>query len=60
MGLLKGLFNLAEDIISIPTDLVGITNHYEKKELLEKAKRDFINDRITSAEYSKIKEILRD
>lgn len=60
MGLLKGLFNLAEDIISIPTDLVGITNHYEKKELLEKAKNDFINDRITAAEYSKIKEILRD
>jgi len=58
MGLLKGLFDLADDIISIPTDLVGITNHHEKKEVLKKAKKAFMNDEITSSEYEKIKRLL--
>jgi hypothetical protein len=58
MGLLKGLFDLADDIISIPTDLVGITNHHEKKEVLQKAKKAFMNDEITSSEYEKIKRLL--
>lgn len=58
MGLLKGLFDFADDIVSIPIDLVGLTNHYEKKEVLEKAKRAFMEDKITSAEYEKIKKLL--
>jgi hypothetical protein len=58
MGLLKGLFDLADDIVSIPTDIIGLTNHYEKKQALENAKREFINDRITASEYEKIKKLL--
>tara|TARA_R110000772_G_scaffold259692_1_gene377366 strand:+ start:705 stop:887 length:183 start_codon:yes stop_codon:yes gene_type:complete len=58
MGILSGLFNLAEDIISIPTDLVGITNHHDKKEMLAEAKRRFIADEITSAQYEKLKIII--
>ena len=60
MGLLSGLFNLADDIISIPTDIVGLTNHYEKKEALQKAKIAFMNDDITETEYKKIKAYLED
>jgi hypothetical protein len=55
MGLLSGLFNLADDIISIPTDIVGLTSHYEKKEMLQKAKIAFMNDKISGVEYEKIK-----
>ena len=55
MGLLKGLFDLAEDIVSIPTDIVGITSHHEKKEILQKAKVAFMNDEISGSEYEKIK-----
>lgn len=58
MGILKSLFNLADDIISIPTDLVGITNHHKKKEVLERAKEAFLRNEITSAEYERIKKIL--
>ena len=58
MGLLKGLFELADDIISIPTDLAGITNHHEKKEILRKAKEAFMNDQMTANEYEKIKKLL--
>ena len=60
MGLLTGLFNLADDIISIPTDIVGLTNNYEKKEALQKAKVAFMNDDITETEYKKIKAYLED
>lgn len=60
MGLLTGLFNLAEDIVSIPTDVLGLTSHYEKKEALQKAKIAFMNDDITEAEYKKIKACLED
>jgi hypothetical protein len=60
MGFLKGLFNLAEDIVSIPTDIVGLTNHHEKKEALQKAKIAFMNDEITDTEYRKIKALLED
>jgi hypothetical protein len=59
MGLLSGLFELADDIISIPTDLVGLTNHHEKKHTLEKAKKAFLNNQISANEYNKIKEILK-
>jgi hypothetical protein len=59
MGLLSGLFELADDIISIPTDLVGLTNHHEKKNTLEKAKIAFLNNEISASEYNKIKEILK-
>lgn len=58
MGFLKNIFDLADDIISIPTDLIGLTNHYEKKEILRKAKESFLNDKITSAEYEKVKKLL--
>jgi len=60
MGLLKGLFDLAEDIVLIPTDIVGLTNHYEKKEALQKAKIAFMKDEITAEEYKKIKSYLED
>jgi hypothetical protein len=60
MGLLSGLFDLADDIISIPTDIVGLTNHYEKKEALQKAKIAFMNDDITETEYKKIKAYLEE
>lgn len=58
MGLLKGLFDLADDIVSIPTDIVGLTNHHEKKEVLQKVKIAFMNDEITESEYRKIKSLL--
>ena len=55
MGLLKGLFGLVDDIITIPTDMVGLTNHWEKKEILERAKRAYLRGEITIEEYKKIK-----
>tara|TARA_R110002020_G_scaffold40164_3_gene118916 strand:+ start:2369 stop:2548 length:180 start_codon:yes stop_codon:yes gene_type:complete len=55
MGLIKGIFDLVEDVVSIPTDIVGITNHHEKKEILQKAKIAFMNDEISETEYKKIK-----
>lgn len=58
MGLLKGLFDLADDLVSIPTDLVGLTNHHEKKEVLRKAKTAFMEGEISSAEYEKIIKIM--
>jgi hypothetical protein len=60
MGLFKGLFNLVEDVVLIPTDIVGLTNHHEKKEALRKAKIAFLNDEITETEYKKIKTLLED
>ena len=60
MGLLSGLFNLADDIISIPTDIIGITNHHDKKEALQKAKIAFMNDEITETEFKKIKLLLEE
>ena len=58
MGLFKDLFGLAEDVLAIPTDLVGLTNHHNKKEALEKAKLMFVGDEITLEEYRRIKELL--
>jgi len=60
MGILKGVFNLVEDVVLIPTDIIGLTSHYEKKEALKKAKLAFLNDEITESEYKKIKEYLKD
>lgn len=53
MGLLGSLLKLADDIVSIPTDLIGLTNHYGKKKAREILKEAFLNDKITSAEYEK-------
>lgn len=58
MGLLTSLFNLADDLVSIPTNLLGITNHHEKKKVLSKYKRLFINGKISSEEYEKVRRIL--
>ena len=58
MGLFKDLFELTEDVLAVPTDLVGLTNHHEKKAALDKAKAKFMNDEITAEEYKKIKELL--
>lgn len=58
MGILKEIFDLADDIVSLPTDLLGLTNHHEKKEALQKAKQAFMTDQITASEYEKIKKLL--
>jgi hypothetical protein len=58
MGLFKDLFNLTEDVLALPIDLVGITNHHEKKAALDKAKRMFMRDEITVEEYNKVKDLL--
>ena len=70
MGLLKGLFELADEIVSIPTDILGITGgstlesvarqihnltYSEQKELLRASKLRFMNDEISASEYSFIK-----
>lgn len=60
MGFLKDILGLADDLISIPTDLIGLTNHHDKKEALRKAKIAFMNDEISAEEYRKIKTLLED
>jgi len=58
MGLFKDLFDLTEDVLAVPTDLVGLTNHHEKKAALDKAKEAFMKDEITAEEYKKVKDLL--
>lgn len=54
MGILRGLFDLADDIVSIPTDMLGITDHYEKKKVEQFAKQAFIAGEITAKQYQEI------
>lgn len=58
MGLFKDLFDLTEAVLAIPTDLVGLTNHHDKKAALAKAKIAFLRDEITAEEYKKVKDLL--
>lgn len=60
MGFLKDIIGLADDIVSIPTDFIGLTNHHDKKEALRKAKIAFMNDEISAEEYRKIKTLLEE
>ena len=57
MGLLKGLFDLADEIISIPTDILGITGNSSNEDILRKAKVAFLNGDITAREYETIKRL---
>jgi len=54
MGLLKGILGLVDDIVSIPTDIIGITNHYNKKEARRYVQRKFLSGEISSSEYEKL------
>lgn len=58
MGILGDLLGLADDIISIPTDFIGLTNHHNKKEALERAKIAFIQGDISAAQFEAIKKQL--
>jgi len=58
MGIIKGLFSLVDDIISIPTDLIGLTNHHKRKEIKRILDRAFIEDKISSEDYEKAKTLL--
>ena len=54
MGLLKNIFDLADDIVSIPTDLLGLTNHYKKKEAIEYINEQFAEGKITRSEHARL------
>lgn len=60
MGLLGGILGLVDDIVSIPTDMVGLTNHYEKKDAIKMAKLAYLNDEITEQEYKKLLLLIKD
>jgi len=51
MGILGDIFDFADDLVSIPTD-------HEKKKALEKAKQAFLDGKLSSSEYEKIKAFL--
>jgi hypothetical protein len=54
MGILTDILNLADDIISIPTDILGITNHYNKKQAIQTANEALITGKIDPQEYAKL------
>ena len=54
MGILGGILGLVDDIVSIPTDLIGLTNHHDKKDAIKKIKIAFVNGDITESEYKKL------
>lgn len=51
MGILGDLFSLADDIVSIPTDFIGLTNHHSKKEAQQIAEKAFKSGRINAEQY---------
>lgn len=54
MGILGGLLKLADDIVSIPTDIIGITNHHGKEKARRIAKIGFIEGKINEEEYKRL------
>ena len=54
MGLLKGIFDLADDIISIPTDIIGITNNHGKAKARKIARTAFAYGKINREEYEEL------
>jgi uncharacterized membrane protein len=60
MSLFKSVFDLVEDVITLPTDILGLTNHHDKKKALEIAKVKFINGEITAVQYEQVKKLIND
>lgn len=54
MGLLKGLLKLADDVVSLPTDILGITNHHGKEKAKRIAKLGYIEGKISEEEYKRL------
>ena len=58
MGLLGNIFGLVDDIVSIPTDIVGLTNHHAKKKAMKIATTGLIEGKITMKEYKELVEYI--
>lgn len=54
MGILGGLLKLVDDIVSVPTDILGITNHHGKEKARRIAKAGYIEGKIDEAEYKRL------
>lgn len=54
MGLLKGIFNLADNIVSIPTDMLGITNNHGKNKARKIARTALAYGKINRDEYEEL------
>lgn len=54
MGILGDIFNFADDVLSIPTDLLGLTNHHKKKEAIEWVEDVYNKGQISPDEYLKL------
>ena len=60
MGFFKDIFNLTEDLLSIPTDIVGLTNHHDKKRALQIAREKFLDGEITATQYEQVKKLINE
>jgi uncharacterized membrane protein len=60
MGFFKDIFNLTEDLLSIPTDIVGLTNHHDKKKALQIAREKFLDGEITATQYEQVKKLINE
>jgi len=60
MGFFKDIFNLTEDLLSIPTDIVGLTNHHDKKKALQIAREKFLDGEMTATQYEQVKKLINE
>jgi len=54
MGIINGILGIVDDIITIPTDILGITNHHGKEKGKRIARLAYIEGKITEDEYKRL------